>query len=112
MEGRLPAPPKSWLPLLGKALLEIGVPILVSEPKLYNPRETWPGISVRTNDQNWREAFNYLARACRAILLFPADTPGSLEEMETIQRSNLWHKTIIFVPPPVYYHGISRYDSP
>lgn len=111
MEGRLPAPAKSLLPLLGKAIIEIGVPILIGEPKLDNTSETWPGITIRTTDQNWREAFNYLAHACRAILLIPADTPGSLEEMETIQHTNLCHKTIIFMPPPIYYHGLSRYQT-
>lgn len=110
-EGRLPAAPESILPRLGEALADIGVPVLIGEPALYNSDDTWPGLIVRTSDSLWRTAFDYLSQSCRAIVLVPGDSPGSLTEIETILQAGLWHKTIVFVTPPIYSDQISRYDG-
>lgn len=109
LEGRLPAPPESVLPELGKALYNIGIPILIGDPTLDNSEGVWPGIIVRTTDRSWRKAFHYLGKHCRAIILAPGDSPSSMEEIKIVQRTKLWKKTIVLMVPPVYSSKITRY---
>jgi hypothetical protein len=111
MESRLPASPVSILPVLGKALNDFGIPLLIGKPRLFNSADMWPGIIAKASDQSWRYMFDYLSKTCRAIILVPANSSGSIEEIDIVTRTGLWQKTIVFIMPPIYSSEISRYDG-
>lgn len=107
----MPAPPKSVLPMLGEALQTFGVPFVISDPTLRNTKEMWPGVIARVPDSAWPIAFEQLARTCRALVLIPGDSPGSMEEIANITHSERFRKTIVFVTPAIHLASITRYDG-
>ena len=66
---------------------------------LGRPGEAFGAGRVVTPDAEWKQDILLLLRRARSILLIPSHRPGTLWEIESIQREGLLEKCIFIMPP-------------
>ena len=66
---------------------------------LGRPGEAIGAGRIVTDDAAWKGDVLTLMRRARAILLVPSSRPGTLWEIETLQREGLWSKVVFIMPP-------------
>lgn len=82
---------------LPQAIWDWGRVILLQEEENDAGLEVF-GI-VLTPDKDWESVVLDVARKSWAIVVFPADTPGSVAELRLLDEHGLLHKTVVFMPP-------------
>lgn len=115
-EYRIPSGTTTVFDSLDRAIAEFGN-LLILRPSKYkyefdSTDYFWKAIIVDGGDGDyWKSAYRYLAEHCRAIILIPGTSRGSLHEIKYIRDSNFWKKTIVFMLPVHFRLGMWKYNA-